>query len=105
LASLSEKLRGLGHEVHFPAPETNGKEEAFRKHFEKIEWADAMLVANFDKNEVRGYIGGSVLMEMAVAFYLKKPIYALNSLPEIPYKDELQVMNPIVIGRDLSKIC
>jgi hypothetical protein len=104
IVSLGEQLRGLGHEVHVPAPEADGRVAAFRKHFEKIEWADTMLVANFDKNGVEGYIGGSVLMEMAVAFYLQKPMYALNDMPELSYKDELKVMNPIVIRGDLSKV-
>ena len=67
-------------------------------------WADAALVANFDKNGVVGYIGANTLIEMGVAFYRKKPIYVLNSIPEMSYTEEILGMQPIVVNGDLAKI-
>lgn len=51
-------------------------------HFEEVAKGDAILVLNYEKHGVPNYIGGNVLMEMALAFWLKKPIYVLNEIPE-----------------------
>lgn len=42
-----------------------------RGHFAEIEKGDAILVVNNEKNGQNNYIGGNVLMEMTIAFYLK----------------------------------
>ncbi len=42
-----------------------------KKHFIEVEKGDITLVLNYKKNGKNGYIGGAVLMEMAIAFYLK----------------------------------
>ncbi|MDD5527744.1 MAG: hypothetical protein PHO56_02085 [Patescibacteria group bacterium] len=80
------------------------KKEAIKMHFDKIEWSDVILVLNHDKKGIANYIGGNTLMEMGVAFYLNKPIYLLQPLPEISYKEEILGMFPIIISGDLSKI-
>ena len=59
---------------------------------------------SYDKNGVKGYIGGNTLMEMGLAFYLKKKIYLLNEVPELPYKEEILGVKPIILNGDLSKI-
>ena len=41
---------------------------------------------------------------MGVAYYLEKPIYLLNPIPEMPYTSEIEAMEPIVLNSDLSKI-
>jgi hypothetical protein len=51
-------------------------------HFDEVAKADAILVLNYEKHGVPNYIGGNVLMEMALAFYLKIGIYILNEIPE-----------------------
>src|SRR3989344_6762871 len=48
------------------------KAAAINNHFEKVEWCEAVVVVNHEKGGVEGYIGGNTLMEMALAFYLKK---------------------------------
>lgn len=73
-------------------------------YFEKVNWSDAILVLNYDKNNIIGYIGGNTLMEIGVAFFLKKKIYLLNLIPEISYKEEIIGMKPIIINGDLSII-
>ena len=76
-----------------------------KKHFAKIERGDAILVLNYKKNGNNGYIGGAVLMEMALAFYLKKPIYILKPIDDSSkYKEELYGMMPKIINGDLLKI-
>ncbi len=80
------------------------KAEAIRQHFNKVAASDAILVTNYDKNNIKGYIGGNTLMEMGLAFFLKKKIYLLNEIPELSYKEEILGMRPILIARDLNKI-
>jgi nucleoside 2-deoxyribosyltransferase len=80
------------------------KKEAIKTHFDKIDWSDAILVLNYDKKGIANYIGGNTLMEMGVAFYLNKPIYLYQPLPEVSYKEEILGMFPIIINGDLTKI-
>lgn len=80
------------------------KAEAILKHFDKINWSDAVLVANYDKNSIKGYIGGNTLMEMGLALFLKKKIYLLNQVPEVSYKEEILGVKPVLLGSDLTKI-
>jgi hypothetical protein len=76
-----------------------------KKHFAEVEKGDVILVLNYKKNGKNGYIGGAVLMEMAIAFYLKKTIYILNPIDESSkYKEELCGMFPVILNGDLSKI-
>jgi len=80
------------------------KEWAMRTHFDKVAWADVVLIANYTKNEIENYIGGNTFLEMGVAFYLKKPIYLLNPIPETSIKEEVLGMKVVVINNDFSKI-
>lgn len=81
------------------------KTELIKGHFPKIEQGDAILVINDAKNGLEGYIGGNVLMEMTVAFYLQKPIYILNPISEdLSIKEEIYGMNPVFLGGNLNNI-
>jgi hypothetical protein len=132
ILSVKEKLEELGHEVKiWPLKVKDGKgrlipvkeyykirrtanndekwvwdrkAEAVLEHFDKVAWSEGILVANFDKNDVKGYIGGNTLMEMGIAFFLKKKIYLLNEVPELPYKEEILGVKPIILNGDLTKI-
>ena len=129
---LKEELEGLRHEVKiWPLKVKNGegqlipaqeyyqirrranndekwvwdrKAEAVLEHFDKIAWSDAILVANYEKKNIKDYIGGNTLMEMGLAFFLKKKIYLLNQIPELPYKEEILGVKPIILNGDLTKI-
>ena len=69
-----------------------------RGHFEEVEKADAILVLNYEKHGIQNYIGGNVLMEMAIAFWLKKPIFIMNELPEnSAFEEEIKGMEPILL--------
>lgn len=80
------------------------KADAMHEHFDKIVWADAILVLNYPKRDVPNYIGGNTLMEMGLAFHLKKKIYLLNPVPEQPYTEEILGCKPIVLDGELSKL-
>lgn len=81
------------------------KTALMRGHFDKVAAGDVILVVNNKKHGVEGYIGGNVLMEMALALYLGKPIYVLNPLPtESPFEEEIRGLEPIVINNDLRKL-
>ncbi|MEK7452656.1 MAG: hypothetical protein AAB614_00290 [Patescibacteria group bacterium] len=76
-----------------------------KHHFNKIVKGDVILVLNYEKNGIIGYIGGAVLSEMAIALHHGKKIYMLNPVPEsLSYKEELYGMMPIVINGDLNLI-
>jgi len=134
MLTLKKDLESLGHEVLIPSlalevpgegkyfgqyMEDNGgidafpeghllwqlKSDAISEHFEKIEKSDSILVANYEKKGVSGYVGGNTLIEIGLAFYLKKKIFIFNNVSsEISYKQEIMGMQPIILNRDLSKI-
>lgn len=80
------------------------KKEAMEMHFKKIKLSDAILVLNYDKNNIKNYIGGNTLIEMGIAFYLNKKIFLLNKVPEINYKEEVLGMKPIILNKKIERI-
>ena len=118
---IADRLHELGHEVLLPngviidaihkldfdpvkAKRENGY-DSIREHFKKIEESDAILVCNFTKNGIDNYVGANTFLEMGFAYYVKKPIYALNPLPDYKYiNDELLSFDVKVINGDLSEI-
>jgi hypothetical protein len=81
------------------------KESAINDHYEKIDWCDGILVVNHEKRGISGYIGGNTLIEIGVAFYLKKKIYILNPVSsELTYKQEIMGMKPIMLNNNLSLV-
>ncbi|MFZ2126149.1 MAG: hypothetical protein WAV04_01420 [Candidatus Microsaccharimonas sp.] len=83
----------------------HGKALLIREHFEEIAQSDAILVMNYEKHGKTNYIGPNVLMEMAVSFYLGKPIYVLNDQPEdSPLIDEILGLEPIFLKGDITKL-
>lgn len=130
MIELKKKLIDLGHEAVIPfstekieaghvsldeymkEKEIHGdlriREEAGRDlikdHYDKIVASDAVLLANYEKKNTPGYIGGNALLEMGFAHVNDKKIFLLNDIPDMPYTDEIRAMNPIVIHGDLSLI-
>ncbi|MBU1326850.1 hypothetical protein KKB64_00455 [Patescibacteria group bacterium] len=81
------------------------KADLIRGHFRKITQADAILVVNLEKKGMKGYIGGNTLMEMGLAFFLKKPIFIYRPISEeLVHKEEIYGLLPIFINGDLEKI-
>jgi len=132
MEDVAAQLKNLGHEAEFPPvkfTDGDGKEwhtldyyqfkktqpfnnpaflnnhsQRIHDHFDKVEWADVILVANYDKSGVANYIGPNTLMEMGLAFHLGKPIFLLNPIPDVHWKEEIVGMRPIVINRDLRQL-
>lgn len=121
---LKKELEGLGLEVliHESSVTLNGQEipvekynemkksewnediqktlaPRMRSHFEKIEKSDAIVVMNKDKDGKANYIGGNTLIEMGLAFYLRKPIFLTNPIPEyLPYAEEIKGVGPTILN-------
>lgn len=79
-------------------------DDLIRNYYDEIKNAGAVLVANFDKNGIQNYIGGNSFLEIGFAHVLKRPVFLLNDIPNMPYSDEIKAMQPIILNGDLSKI-
>jgi len=126
MLEVQRKLGEIGHKAEVPCdtqkfvdePDftTDNHEEDYkhcletdvvRKSFKSIEEGDAILVLNYPKNGVKGYIGASVLMEIGLAYYFHKKIFLLYPLPpinEVKSTHEILIMQPIVLNGDLNGI-
>lgn len=120
VVTLSYELEALGIDVVLPKNAQKMKEEGdqpsrpighaekamlIRTHFNKIAQCDAIIVTNYDKPDKQNYIGPNVLMEMGIAFFLKKPIYILNDCPsDSPLLDEILGLEPVFLKGDTSKL-
>jgi len=73
-------------------------------HFSKIESSDAILVANYSKQGIDGYIGSNTLMEIAVASFLQKKIYILHRVGSQACKDEVEALATGLLNGELSTL-
>lgn len=135
IIETKNKLEGLGHSVNIPyftqqvldgkiSFEAYLKEkeicngdislrqkepvDMIERYWEFIKNSDVILVLNLEKKGIKGYIGGSTLMEMGFAYGHEKKIFLFNPIPEksegMHYIDEIIDMDPVVIDGDLNKI-
>lgn len=87
------------------ADDYHKKSSLMRGHFKEVEKGDVLLVVNEEKHGAKNYIGGNVLIEMALGFYLNKPIYILNDIPEASnFLEEIIAMEPVVLKGDTEKL-
>jgi len=76
-----------------------------KTHYKHILESDAVLIVNAEKNGIKNYIGGNVLIEMGQAYVNDKKIFFLYGMPEeSSYLDEIQCMDPVCLNGDLAKI-
>lgn len=76
-----------------------------RSFFKKIEESDALLVCNFPKKGIDGYLGTSVLMEIGLAYHLNKKIYLMFDVDKTQgYALEIAIIQPTILNGDLNKI-
>lgn len=75
-----------------------------REHFKKVEVSDAVLILNYEKNNIKGYIGGNTFLEMGYAFGLGKKVYLLNPIPQMDYYTEMVAIQPIVLNGSLKML-
>jgi hypothetical protein len=126
MLEAKEELEQMGHIVEVPCDtqkfiddstfttedhETNFRHcienDIVRKCFRTIEESDAILVLNYEKNGIEGYIGPSTLMEIGLAYHLRKKIMLLFAPPDIrksKLSHEVSVMQPVILRGDMKKI-
>ncbi len=128
MKEIAEKLLGLGFEVDLPPTakmilenkisseqiktekeagvfsQRVVESDAIRRYWNIMQNSNAVLVVNFDKKGIKGYIGGNSFLEMGFAHVLNKKIYLLNDIPDMGYKDEIEAMQPIILNGELNKI-
>lgn len=122
MCEIEKFLTANGHKVFLPKntekyangdlqSETNHESaehkihgDLIRGYFDIINNSDAVVVANYEKNGIKNYVGGNSFLEAGFAHVLNKKLYFINDIPEIMYKDELVAMQPIIIYGDLSKL-
>ncbi len=83
------------------------KNKVMKRNFDLVSESDAVLVINNHKNGTDGYIGVSVLMEMAIAHHLNKKIFILNKIPhyeKVRWAHEVSIMQPVIINGNLAQI-
>lgn len=118
IKQLKKELENLGFQVFTPSEEGTGtdysklskqeqadmKQGVIDRHIDKIRKSDAILLANYTKNEVKDYIGANTFLEMAFAYILKKSIFILNGIPEQPNTIEIEGLQPIVLNGNLNSL-
>jgi len=118
MIETADKLREIGHIVSVPegvgdfASGNVSVDDKWLKASKDVikEWkkvidnSDAVLILNYEKKGIKGYVGGNGLIETAFAYVANKKVFLLNEVPELNYKDEILAMKPIIINGDLSLI-
>ena len=111
-----KELETLEHTVFIPLNDRNLKvkktklthsefQSLKKRHFNKINNSDAILVLNYDKNGIKNYIGSSTFGEICYALAENKSIFLLNPIPDQPYiSEDLDYFDAKVINGDLTKI-
>jgi len=81
------------------------KYDLLRDGFNQVAASDAVLICNYPKNNIKGYLGTSVLMELAIAYYLNKKVFLLYDYDKSQsYGLEVAIINPVILNNNLSKI-
>ena len=125
MAEAKKQLEGKGHSVYVPCDMEQHisdrslsdnlkadlshmiENDVIRDHFNLIEKSDAIVVLNYPKNSMDGYIGASTMMEMGIAYFLRKKIFVLFDTPssdEARWAHEVTAMQPVMIEGDLEKV-
>jgi len=121
MLQTKNRLEELGHQVMVPSdvneclvnPELNMnldyciQNDIDKKDFNQVEKSDGIVVLNYDRNNIKGYIGGATLMEIGLARHFNKKIFLLFNPPkeeDLRYSLEIKTTKPIILNGDLTKI-
>lgn len=118
MEELKLNLEKIGMSVFLPeAEESEGfylslpseqrpalKRKFIDAHLAKIGQSDAVLVANYPKRGIDGYVGPNTLMEVAFAYALGKGIYLLHPMSDQPCKDEIDGLGAEVLFDNLARL-
>jgi nucleoside 2-deoxyribosyltransferase len=94
----------LRAESDYEATEHKIEKDLIRGYYSSIMSADAVIVANYDKGDIKNYIGGNSFLEAGFAHVLNKKLYFVNDIPEMPYSAELRAFQPVILNGDFSRI-
>lgn len=75
--------------------------------FRKVAESEAIVVLNYPKNGLNGYVGGATLMEIGLARHYDKKIFILYDLPnenELRYVLEIKLTQPVILQGDIKRI-
>lgn len=118
METLASVLRGPEIAVDTPAREEAGvtwdnltldeatvaKSRYVEAYLEVIRRSDLVLIANYDKGGVAGYVGANALIEAAFAHALGKPVAFLHRLgPQSCRLEALALMSKCLDG-DISRL-
>jgi hypothetical protein len=103
----SNNFRVETYKIWFKDPKQYARKTwLIKNHLRKVKSGDAVLVLNYEKKGIPGYIGGNTLIDAAIGFDRGKPVYILNPIsPDLGYKEEIYGLQPIFLNGDISKIC
>ena len=116
MKQISETLSQAGISSYFPMEEERdlnqgGGDEVIsaiekgnyiQAHLFKIQCSNKVLVVNYPKNDVEGYIGPNSLIELAFGYALGKELYLLHELGEQNCKPEVMGMQPTILNGKLD---
>ena len=106
---IKQSLEKQGHQIVIPLPDEFYKEkgkikrDSMEDYNKEIENSDAILVANYEKHNIKNYIGTNSIMEVGMAFNRKKKIFILNKIPD-NCKEEFTAIGVIELNGNLKKI-
>ena len=106
---IKDILKSHGHQVVIPLPEEHYKKsnkskiDSMKDNNKNIEESDAILVANYEKRNMKNYIGVNSIMEIGMAFNRKKKIFILNKIPD-NCKEEFIAIGVIELNGNLKDI-
>jgi hypothetical protein len=94
------------YKTWYDNPSDFDKKRGFMKgHIKEVERGDAILVVNDTKHGKAGYIGPNVLIEMAIADYLQKQIFVLNTVDkDNNVYEEIMGMGCVQLDGDINKL-
>lgn len=120
IVDTGKKLHQMGYEIEYAKdtdmcvedstlnenPEHCFALDIMRDCMDRQEKCDAILVLNYPKHGIDGYIGAHTLIEMGLAYYLKQRIYLLHPFVSKDRREyiEIEHMRPLILHGDLTKI-
>ena len=118
MEAFGDRLREAGFTVDIPVREevqidwqalpdhesSEKKRSYIDGHLETIRRSDLVLLANYPKNGIDGYIGANTLMEAAFAYALGIPVAYFRTPGEQSCRLEALAICRSVVGEDMSAV-
>lgn len=108
MQTLKQQLEDMGCSVTLPVDEEGADALTLRQYneaaLERLKAADILLIVNEDNKGVVGRVGSNTLIEIGMAFALKKPVYLLNDYDvSQDCASELAGLIDGVVGNDIEE--